>query len=182
MRVLTAAAISLSVLIASPPVVADNDLDLLTAARSGNNKRLKELVMSGTSPNGARDDRLGGALPLAEAIANNHLESAAILISAGADVNRFTGLGSTALIIATYLGNEESVRALLNAGANPNILSRDGWGPLQIAARDGQTDIVRVLLERGANKDHRLPDGNTALSWARARGHKAVESILRSSH
>ena len=41
----------------------------------------------------------------------------------------------------------------------------------------GKIEIVRLPLKRGASKEHRIPDGNTALSWAQALGHKAAEWI-----
>ena len=41
----------------------------------------------------------------------------------------------------------------------------------------GKIEIVRLSLKRGAPKEHRIPEGNTALSWAQALGHKAAEWI-----
>ena len=157
----------------------DKDLNLLTAVRTGDNKRVKELLAAGASANGAKDDRLGLTIPLVEAVTNGHVETAKILIAAGADVNKISGLGNTALVVASHLGDAESVKLLLGSGANPNIVTKDGWGPLQIAARDGYTEIVRLLLARGAARDHKLPDGNTALTWARVRRHQEIEAILK---
>ena len=37
----------------------------------------------------------------------------------------------------------------------------------------GKIEIVKLPLERGAPKEHRIPGGNTALSWARALGHNS---------
>jgi hypothetical protein len=158
---------------------ADLDLEMLTAARAGNELRVRELLASGTSANGAVGDRLGGALPLVEAIAYGHPNVVPLLISAGAETNKKNGLGNTPLIVATGLSDRTPVKALLHAGANPNIVSRDGWGPLQIAARSGKREIVQMLLDAGAQRDLRLPDGNTALSWARVNGYKDIETLLR---
>ena len=46
----------------------------------------------------------------------------------------------------------------------------------------GKIEIVRLLLERSAPKEHRIPDGNTAFSWARALGINQRSRFLASSH
>jgi hypothetical protein len=83
------------------------------------------------------------------------------------------------MAIAACQGNLEDVRRLLDRGASP-----DSWGvdcsetALTGAAGAGHADIVQLLIDRGANPN--LPDsyGKSALSRARALGHKEIEEAL----
>ncbi len=59
---------------------------------------------------------------------------------------------------AAWRGHTTSVRALLDHHADP--------------------DIVRALLQRGANAGLKNSDGATALSLARAQGHKQMVELL----
>jgi len=49
---------------------------------------------------------------------------------------------------------------------------------LRIAAHDGKLEMARYLLEKGADPSITNSEGKSALHWARANGHKAVEALL----
>jgi ankyrin repeat protein len=110
---------------------------LLYAARAGCVACTKELVAGGA------DLEIGdprGITPLVMALLNRHFDTAAALIEAGADVNRWDWWGRSPLWVAIELNQI------------PDSRRRD------LPALDTHTglDIARTLLERGANVNVRL--------------------------
>ena len=103
------------------------------------------------------------------------------LMSAGADINARAPTGETALMIASYFGedtasqrHEQAVRILVEGGANLENASHH-YTPLAYAAYKGHDRIVRYLLERGARVDADADEGviyvNTPLMMATIQGH-----------
>ena len=87
----------------------------------------------------------GGFTALLFAAQQGDLESARLLIEAGADVNYATQEHGSALLLASSYGHEDLAIYLLEQGADPNIAAGDGSQvtPLHYALRDG----FRALLE-----------------------------------
>jgi uncharacterized protein len=106
------------------------------------------------------------------------VESADLLIRAGARVNAANDLGATPLWSASLNGSPVMVRRLLQAGANPNAALLLGETPVMVASRTGNPDIVEQLLARGANVNARAARGQTALMWAAAQRHADVVRVL----
>jgi len=108
------------------------------------------------------------------------VESATLLLGAGANVQAANRVGATPLFLATLNGNAAMVEKLLKAGADANapVLSH-GETPLMMAARSGSADTVKVLLDQGAkvNAAETLR-GTTAIMWAAEQGHSAVVELL----
>src|SRR5262249_20764096 len=92
-----------------PPVV--------DAARNGDSAALRALLQKRVDVNAAEAD---GSTALHWASYRDDLESAGILIRAGAKVNAANDLGVTPLWTACQNGSVTMVRQLLAAGANPN--------------------------------------------------------------
>ncbi len=121
---------------------------------------------------------------------DGQLESARLLVEAGADLNIVDEQGSNALVLATLNGHFDVAALLLEAGADPNIRDRYGRSVLFVATdmntldanpRPGprvrtevrSTDIVRLALAKGADPnialESRLP------SWlAQGAGHNPM--------
>ena len=83
------------------------------------------------------------------------VESADLLIRAGARVNAATDLGVTPLWTASLNGSEAMVRRLLAAGANPNAALRLGETPVMVASRSGHPLVVEQLTANGAHVNAR---------------------------
>ena len=108
------------------------------------------------------------------------LDTATLLVGAGADVKAANRYGVTALTLACTNGSEPMVALLLNAGADSNTTIRGGETVLMTAARTGRPGPVKALLARGADVNARERRGQTALMWAAAEGHAdVVEALLR---
>jgi ankyrin repeat protein len=115
----------------------------------------------------------GGLTALVFAAREGDLESARILVAAGADVNQVTQYGWTALLTATQNRNYVLASFLLEHGADPNIANKGGWTPLYLATdnrnieggdypvRPGDLDhldFIKTLLARNVDVNARVTD------------------------
>jgi len=85
---------------------------------------------------------LGGFTPLLFAAQQGDVDSARILLDAGADVNQTTADGLSVLLIAADSGHEDLSLYLLERGADPNAKDRNGMTPLHFALVRGLS-VVR---------------------------------------
>ena len=118
----------------------------------------------------------GGFTPLMFAAQAGDLESARILLEAGADVNAATRNDGSALVQATINGQEKAALFLLENGADPNAPDGYGLTALHWAVQEGLTtlvsrprasndrlwvhqnmpDLIRSLLSHGADPNARI--------------------------
>ena len=120
----------------------------------------------------------GGFTPLLFAAQQGDVESARILLAAGADVNEATPEEGSALVLASASGHEKLALFLLEMGADPN--AKDGFGitPLHYALHEGmlalsvykpapgdeyggwlrpnKPELAKALLARGADPNARI--------------------------
>ena len=107
------------------------------------------------------------------------LNTAELLIRAGATVQAANRYGVTPLSLACMNMNSAMVERLLNAGADPNSASPEGQTALMTAARTGNVGAVKLLLAHGAEVDAKESyRGQTALMWAAAQDHAAAIQVL----
>ncbi len=92
-----------------------------------------------------------GATALLWAAHWNDLETADLLIRAGANVNAANDLRTTPLSLACTNGNAAFVDRLLKAGASPNTAIAIGETPMMTCASAGNADAVRMLIARGGD-------------------------------
>lgn len=93
----------------------------------------------------------------------------------GTAYNMFPALHSAAM-----QGHADAVALLLDNGAKINRVVDFENSALNMAASEGRDDVVRVLLDRGVDVCYKSA-GGTAGDIARARGHKEIADLLKSS-
>ncbi|HXD33859.1 MAG TPA: ankyrin repeat domain-containing protein [Pyrinomonadaceae bacterium] len=90
------------------------NLDLIDAARAGDNKAVQSLLDKGAYVNSRDSD---GRTPLTEATWEGHAETVKLLLEKGADPNLKKNDGLAPLVIAVGKGNKEIEELLKKAGA-----------------------------------------------------------------
>jgi len=110
----------------------------------------------------------GGSTPLLFAAREGDVESARLLLDAGANVNDKLPDGTTALIEAAYSGQGAVGKLLLDRGADPND-AEIGYTALHTAVLRGDVDLVKALLAHKANPNAKL---TRATQTKRANGHE----------
>lgn len=109
----------------------------------------------------------------------NDLETAALLIQAGANAKAANRGGAAPLYLAAVNGSAAMLEVLLKAGADPNGALLGGETALMTAANTGNVDAVKVLLKNGAAVNAKeTVKGQSALMWAAAENHAAVVKLL----
>jgi len=147
------------------------------AAMNGDRTAVRNLIGQNVSVNAVQAD---GTTALHWAVQGNDIETAELLIRAGAKVSAANHEGATPLLLAAINGNAPMIETLIKAGANPNAtLTRTGDTALMIAARTGKIDAVKALLDRGAQVNAKETWGDTTpLMWAVAERHPDVVKLL----
>ena len=164
-----------SLLVSAHIAGAADRLSLIDAARNADTGAVRALLTQRVDVNAASAD---GTTALHWASYRDGVESADLLIRAGANVNAANDLGATPLWMAAVNGSTAMVRRLLDAGANPNLPLLLGETPLMAASRSGNPDVVTQLIDKRANVNARGPRGQTALMWAVAEQHPALVHVL----
>ena len=113
---------------------------LLYAAREGCVECLRHLMEAGANPSIGDPD---GVTPLNMALLNLHFDSAAYLVKAGADINKWDLFGRSPL----YMAADVSTLPVKGNGAMAVIPSED---------KNTALDVARMLLEAGANPNLQL--------------------------
>src|SRR5208337_1355982 len=121
-----------------------NDSRLVEAARNQDPKVVRTLLTQKVDVNARSSDGSTALLWLAHW---NDLDTANLLLGAGADANTANDFRTTPLSEACTNGNSAFVRALLKSGANPNAAVATGETPLMTCSKSGSADAVRMLIE-----------------------------------
>jgi ankyrin repeat protein len=100
----------------------------------------------------------GGATPLLFTARVGDVESARLLLAAGADPNDSQPDGVSALVLAAHSGNGHVAALLLEHGADPNAFG-SGYTALHAAILRSDVNLVKALLARGANPNLRMTKG-----------------------
>ncbi len=128
----------------------------------------------GFNRGGGEPEPDGGVLTsLVYAARSGVIESASVLLEAGADVNQVTRYGWTPLLAATQNGNYQMGKFLIENGADVNLANKGGWTPLYLATDNrnieggdyptrtpdmDQFEYIKLLLDEGANPNARLSE------------------------
>jgi ankyrin repeat protein len=122
---------------------------------------VRATLATGIDPNGTAQFTL-----VHLAAERGHVEILQLLIEAGADVERESRDGWTALTRADAEGQAECVEILLRAGADPTTRTRHGFARLHRAARLGRPVDCERFLADGDYVNARAADGSTAVMFA----------------
>jgi ankyrin len=100
----------------------------------------------------------GGATPLLFAARVGDVESATLLLKAGADPNDAQPDGISALVLAAHSGNGSLAALLLDSGADPNAMG-SGYTALHAAILRSDVNLVKALLAHHADPNIRMTRG-----------------------
>ena len=100
----------------------------------------------------------GGSTPILFAARSGDVESARLLIAAGADVNDALPDGASALVVAAHSGHDDLAKLLLEAGADANAAGV-GYTALHAAVLRSDLDLVKALLAHQADPNAPLTKG-----------------------
>ena len=148
--------------------------EILDAAEHGYTGIARLLLKYGADVNAKN---VHGITPLFMAAAEDHRDTAKLLLDAGAPVNQ-SWEGFTPLIFAARGGATATAALLLERGAHVNDQNNYGQTALMLAAEKGLQDVVELLLKHGANVDIKDKQSQTAASCARNRGYEALARLI----
>jgi uncharacterized protein len=135
--------VALAVILTGCAVSAAHITPLAAAARRGDAAAIHDLVSRGADPNEPAGSN--GWTPVMHAIHKHQNEAVTALIDAGADVNRATVAGQTALMMAAGYGYADVVQILLRRGADARIKDANGESAIDWALA-GMNDIDRMTI------------------------------------
>lgn len=148
--------------------------------------RSDSLLAALAASSGAADARSGDGFPaLGLAVFFGHLECAALLLGAGADVDAAADNPMRVAPIHSACARSDEAQAcamaqlLLAFGANPNARQQAGWTPLHAAAHRDQARLIRLLREAGADASLCNDAGVDSVALAASEGRHAALAALQ---
>src|SRR5437016_402090 len=156
--------------------VAEPDGRLADAAMKRDTAAVRTLLQQKVDVNAPGKD---GTPALHWVVRVDDLETAKLLIRAGADAKLADRYGVTPLYLACTNGNAAMIKVLLDAGADPNTVDPTGETALMTVAKVGDLESARLLLDRGAKVDTADPTyQQTALMIAVREDHPDVVRLF----
>ncbi len=118
----------------------------------------------------------GGVTPLVLAAREGALDAVRALYDAKADLNKTSGDGSSAMLVAIQNGHYDVANYLVEKGADVNLANEKGWNPLYLTVKhrnietgtipvpnqDQALDFIKVLLAHNVNVNARV-NANTEI-------------------
>jgi ankyrin repeat protein len=157
---------------------AQNDRRLIEAAKQGNKASIRALLKEKVPVN-VNNVASDGTTALHWAVRSDDMETAKLLLQAGANVKLADRYGITPLKLAAENGSAAMIEILLKAGADANTTLPNGETTLMTAAHTGKPDAISMLLTHGAKPNERESRfGETAMMWAAAENNGAAIRVL----
>ena len=107
----------------------------------------------------------GGFTPLLFAAREGDVESARLLLDAGANIEDAAPTGTSALVLAAHSDQAGVAAFLLQRGADPNS-DGAGYTAMHAAVVRGNLKVVQALLSRGAKPDPRQLKGSPSKRYS----------------
>ncbi|KAF5673468.1 ankyrin PH SEC7 domain-containing protein [Fusarium heterosporum] len=103
-----------------------------------------------------------------------------LLLSAGVNVDQQIYDGTSALMLAAYLGDLEAVSMLLKAKGSVKVTDDEGSSSLSHAMCSGNEEVIRLLLTAGASATHKDIYTRTPLHYLRysSASHDSIRYII----
>lgn len=153
---------------------ADSYVQYFRAVPLDNVPKVRELLALGFDPNAIEPKR--GETGMMLALREDAMNVFRLLLHApDIDIHARALNGDTALMIASFKGNQEAVQALVERGAQ---VHHAGWTPLHYAAANGHDEVARLLITEGARPDAGSPNNTTPMMMAAWRGHIHTVKLL----
>ena len=160
-------------------MVGGTGLTLVDAVKTGNRDAIHKILSTPAGKSAVNAAEADGTTPLHWATRGEDVETAKLLLAAGANANAANRYGVTPLSLAANNASADLVDVLLKAGADAKAVIKDGETVLMAAARTGNPRAVQMLIDRGAVVDARESRmGETALMWAVAENHPEAAKLL----
>jgi ankyrin repeat protein len=176
MRVTNPAAWLLPAVVLMTLAASGEELRLVDAVKARNKTMIRALLKQRPDVNAPQ---LDGTTALHWAAHWGDLQTAQLLIAAGAKVDAVNRLGVMPLSLACVNGDAVMVDALVKGGANTKAALPTGETVLMTCARSGNAAAVTTLLTHGADANaHETERGQNALMWAAAENHPDVVRAL----
>lgn len=130
--------------------------------------------------NGASVNKLclHGWTALHEAMVQNNVEIAEMLVKAKAKINIADNFGLSPLFVAAQCGNVNASRFLVKNGADINSQAKDGATALYEACKNGHEEIVEFLLSQNADANKPGKSGLLPIHIAAQRGYDRIIQML----
>ncbi len=139
--------------------------DAAVGARTRTVRQLRGVgLRSTTSPAGATFFDAGGFTALLFAARHGDIESARLLLDAGADVNEPAADGNGPLVLAAVSGQGRLAEFLLERGADPHAAGA-GYNALHAAVLRADPALLQALLAAGADPNATLTKSTPVPRW-----------------
>lgn len=162
---------------ADPTIMdADRRTILHRAARYGHTAVVK-ILLSKTKLDVHSKDPLDYT-PFCWAVRNGHVETAATLLAAKADINDLTTGGKRIFEYVVKAGNRSMVQLLAHNGFNVDEEDEEGKTALHHAAENGDKEMASLLVTLGADASKKDRSGKTPLDTGASLGTSGVVKVL----
>jgi ankyrin repeat protein len=168
--------IALTLWLSTAPFAAGRDMRLIDAVKNQDRSAVLTLLKEHVDVNAAWGD---GSTALHWAAHWDDVETAGLLMAAGAHVNAGTDLGISPLWAACEIGSARMVEKLLAAGADTNATASTGVTTLMMCSKTGSVQAVNALVAKHASVNLKeKARGQTALMWAVSERHPDIVQVL----
>lgn len=150
---------------------------ITVASRRGHKSVVRLLLDRGVSPS-SLDGWLSDSIPLHHAIRNGNVDTAALLLDFGADIDARDKSGRTALFETLNLPDVRGAALLLKNGIDISCCDLKGDNVLHEAARKGAVEHASSFVDRGIDVKIPNKEGLTPLHLASQYGHLEISMLL----
>jgi len=156
---------------------------LRLACTGGNPETIRLLLDHARRQNSLDDVLRTGGPAIAIAAGNGYHEIVRMLLENGADPDRLNGSRGHGLNAALMAGHTDIARTLIEYGTQLDCLTSPGDVPTVVLAAYTEVDdplIAGLLREHGAEFSAASSENESALTWARLRGHRQlIDEVTR---